>query len=414
MRVHLVPFDGTEAVTTLVLINVGSRNEDLPVWGGSHFIEHMMFKGTERRPQSIDISKEVDRFGAHYNAYTGKEVTGYYIKMAADKAELAVDLLNDMIFHSKYDPEEMEREKKVIIEEIKMYEENPIMHIGDLLEQAMYAGHELGREIAGTATSMTGMKREDVITYRDRHYKPSEIVIVMAGNVPENAEELLESTFGTVASSESPNKPVEFKLPEGYKGNIKFQTKDLDQAQVAFGFPSVGRTHDDLPAIKLLAHILGGAMSSRLFIEVRERRGLCYSIRAGADAYQDIGSFVIRAGLDASRLKEASKVIMDELEKIKTEGATLEELQAAKDNFKGSLSLSMEDSSSRAEFFGRQELFVGKVLSVEEWLDRYNNVTIDDIKRVAETIIKSEQMSIAAIGPYKSEESVREATGMIG
>ena len=183
MRVHLVPFTGTDAATVLVLTKVGSRYEDDKVWGGSHFIEHLMFKGTKRRPNTIDISKTIERYGALYNAYTGKDLTGYYVKIDGDKSDVAIDLLHDMIFHSKFDAREMNRERGVIIEEIKMYEENPIMHIGDLIEEAMFDGSTLGREIAGTPETMRTMKRSDLIAYRDRYYVPSEMVVVVAGAI---------------------------------------------------------------------------------------------------------------------------------------------------------------------------------------------------------------------------------------
>lgn len=407
MRYHLVPFSGTEAVTVLVLVKVGSRNEPDEVWGGSHYIEHLMFKGTERRPNTIDISKTLDRYGANYNAYTGKDLTGYYVKIDGDKAEVAIDLLNDMMFHSLYDEKEMTREKGVIIEEIKMYEENPIMHIEDLLEQAMFKGSKLGKEIAGTAKSMTDMKREDVIAYRDAHYKPSEVVVVLAGKVPENAEELLESTFGTVEEGEKPKAIEEFgETEEKDSPRVKLQFKELEQIQLALGFPTVGKSHDDIPAIKLLGKILGGNMSSRLFIEVRERRGLCYTVRAHAEAYEDVGMFVVRAGLDAKRLDEAVKTIYDELEKIKEGGVTADELEAAKDNIEGSLKLALENSSSRAEFYARQELFFGEVKTPEEKMAEIMKVTKEDVQRVAKEILNMKKISIAAIGPYKDDEAL--------
>jgi predicted Zn-dependent peptidase len=409
MRVHLVPYDGTDAATVLVLTNVGSRSESDAVWGGSHFIEHLMFKGTERRPNTIDISRTLDRYGAEFNAYTGKDLTGYYVKISADKTDVAVDLLHDMVFNSLYDPEEMDRERKVIIEEIKMYEENPIMHVDDLLERAMFKGTTLGRDIAGTAESMMAMKREDIIAYRDQHYIPDEMVVVISGAVPDNAMTLLEDTFGTVISDQKPGgfeKIDDWKAQDGIR--IERQEKDVKQIQIALGFPMVGRTHDDMPAIKLLASIFGGAMSSRLFIEVRERRGLCYSIRASADAYDDIGAFEIRSGLDVERLEEAMKAIFDEVDKIKQNGVTAEELQHAKDRFEGAMKLALENSSRRAEFVGRQELYTKEVKTVEERIAEYAKVTLEDVLRVAQEIFNNQRLSIATIGPFTSDEALLE------
>jgi predicted Zn-dependent peptidase len=403
-RVHLLPSSGTQAATLLVLFKIGSRNEPLKVWGGSHFIEHLMFKGTKKRPETIDISKELDRYGAEYNAYTGKDLTGYWVKIAAEQIPVAVDLLHDMLFNSKFEEAEMTREKKVIIEEIKMYEENPIMHLEDLLEEAMFDGHTLGRNIAGTAKSMTAMKRKDVLAYRDAYYVPENMVIAIAGNVPKNALSLLEKSFGKVKAKPMVTENVPFTIEgEWQQPRVRRQFKQLEQIQVALGFPTPGRDHKDMEALKLLSSILGGTMSSRLFIEVREKRGLCYNVRATVDAYEDVGVLTVRAGLDASRLSLAMKVIVSELHKIAKKGVTPAELKMAKDHVKGATTLRLEDSSNLAEFFARQELFGDKVETAEERLKRFAAVKISDVQRVAREIINFRRVSIAAIGPYKTD-----------
>ena len=406
-RVHLLPFSGTEACSLLVLFGVGSREESDKVWGGSHFIEHLMFKGTKRRPKTVDISRELDRFGAQYNAYTGKDLTGYWVKIDGEHASKSIDLLHDMLFHSKFDAAEMTREKKVIVEEIKMYEENPIMHIEDLLEEALFDGHILGKNIAGTSASVLGMKRNDVLAYRDRFYTPSNMVVVMAGRVPKNARALLEATFGRVGGSK---KEVErqgqaFSLDRMAAGRrLRVQKKSLDQVQLALGFPTLGRGSKGNEAIKLLASIFGGTMSSRLFVEVRERRGLCYTVRAGHDTYQDAGVFQIRAGLDAKRLPEAWKVILSEVKKIVKHGVTAAELSMAKDHLRGALALSLEDSSDRAEFFGRQELYLGKALTPQEWLARFEKVTRAHVHAAAREVLSLDRLAVAAIGPFTEKE----------
>ncbi|PIQ67232.1 hypothetical protein COY25_03310 [Candidatus Uhrbacteria bacterium CG_4_10_14_0_2_um_filter_41_7] len=407
MRVHLVPFSGTEASTVLVLTKVGSRYEEDNVLGGSHFIEHLMFKGTERRPNTIDISKTLDRYGANYNAYTGKDLTGYYVKIDAEKTNIAIDLLHDMMYHSLYDPKEIDKERGVIIEEIKMYEENPIMHLEDLLEIAMFKGSRLGKEIAGSPESIRNMKREDLIEYRDRYYVPSETVIVIAGKVPEDAMEQLEKTFGTVKEATKPASFIPFgEMPEQEKPKVEFQTKEVEQVQIGISFPGPGKRHDDVPALSILAKILGGAMSSRLFIEVRERRGLCYTIRASYETYEDVGMFMVRAGLDEKRLSEATKTIYEELEKVVSGGVTAEELEYAKDNIAGGLKLALENSSAQAEFVGQQELFLGEVRTVDERIAKFQEVTMADIQRVAGDVFNFKKIALAAIGPYESEEAL--------
>jgi predicted Zn-dependent peptidase len=414
-RVHLMPFEGTEACSVLVLFKIGSRDESDAVWGGSHFIEHLMFKGTKRRPKTLDISRELDRFGAHYNAYTGKDVTGYWVKIDGAHADVAVDLLHDMLFASKFDAKEMTREKNVIVEEIKMYEENPIMHIEDMLEEAMFEGHVLGKNIAGTAASVLGMKRNDVIRYRDQFYRPDNMVVVMAGNVPKQAMALLKKTFGaaSVPTQAVVREARPYTASKPATGErIRVQEKPLDQVQLALGFPTPGRGDKSECAVKLLANILGGTMSSRLFVEVREKRGLCYTVRASHDAYQDVGMFQIRAGLDVKRLGEAYKTIQVELKKIVRSGVTAAELRMAKDSLRGGLALSLEDSSDRAEFYGRQELWYGKVKSPEEWLAGFEKVTRAHVQAAARELLRSEMMSIAAIGPFKDIKIFKEAAGL--
>jgi predicted Zn-dependent peptidase len=405
--VVLAPFSGTDAAAILVAFQVGSRNEADAVWGGSHFLEHLMFKGTARRPQTVDISKELDRYGAQYNAYTGKDLTGYWVKIAGEQLPVAVDLLNDMIFHSTFNAEEMEREKNVIVEEIKMYEENPIMHIEDLLEEAMFDGHVLGKNIAGTAQSVKDMKREDVLAYYAAHYRPENMVIVASGKLPENLMALLESTFGTVAPSGAARSAFSPIGDQTSVGRIRYQHKDVEQIQLSLGFPVVGRGHVDEMPLKLLSAILGGTMSSRLFVEVREKRGLCYNVRTGIDAYQDIGMFTVRAGLDATRLTEAMKVITDELRKAAIDGVTQDELTMVKENVRGGLSLSLEDSADRAEFYGRQALFLKTVEEPGDRLKKFDAVTLEDVARVAKQYLCFDRMSLAAIGPFTTEDELR-------
>ncbi len=406
-RVHLIPFAGTQACSLLVLFGVGSREESDAVWGGSHFIEHLMFKGTKRRPKTVDISRELDRFGAQYNAYTGKDLTGYWVKIDGEHAHIAVDLLHDMLFHSTFDAIEMSREKKVIVEEIKMYEENPIMHIEDLLEEAMFDGHVLGKNIAGTPASVLGMKRPDVLAYRDRFYTPKNMVVVMAGRIPVNARKLLESTFGCVRRSDAQEicQGQAFSLERMAGGRrVRVQKKDLDQVQLALGFPTLGRGQAGEEAVKLLANILGGTMSSRLFVEVREQRGLCYSVRASHDAYQDVGIFQIRAGLDAKRLPQAWKVIVSELKKVVRHGVSAQELAMAKDHVRGALALRLEDSSDRAEFYGRQELWFAHARSPEEWVKRFDHVTRAHVHKAAKDVLALSHLSVAGIGPFDEQE----------
>jgi len=419
----MIPFAGTEAVTFLVMIKVGSRYETPELNGASHFIEHMMFKGTKKRPTTLHISKELDAVGASYNAFTGKGYTGYYAKVPAEHFSLAVDLLHDMIFNSVYAPKEMAKERKVIIEEIKMYEENPMMHIDDLLEEKLLSGNTLGWNIAGDAKTMTKMKRSEVIKFRDKFYVPSRFVIAAAGKLPVGAEKLIAEKFGkpltpTLSRREGDKSGFDF-IPFKHVGcsccwpKAAVQFKEIEQVQLAFGFISPGSREEkkDLVA-DILATILGGTMSSRLFISVREKKGLAYFVRASHSSYEEVGVFSIRAGLDKNKVSAASKVIFSEFRDIKKKGVSAKELKLAKDYIKGKLKLAFEDSSARADFYANQELLNDKIETPEVLIKRVDKITAKDIQKLAQEILSEDRMTVAAVGPFKTEKDLMKAVGL--
>lgn len=409
-KVLLVPVDSTKAVTLLILFPVGSRNEHSKINGSSHFIEHMMFKGTKKRPATIDISRELDSVGAEYNAFTGKDHTGYYIKTTAEHADLAVDMLADMLFNSKFDKVEMDRERKVIIEEIHMYEDNPMMFVEELMEQLLYEGNSLGWRISGTREDMQTMTRIDVMAHHDLHYRPSKMIVVMAGNLPKNPLKLLEQKFGVIKEPKRdlPKAFSTFKMDakKFASPKLKLNFKETEQVQLSVGFPAYSLEDPRLPALQLLGVILGGGMSSRLFVEVRERRGLCYFVKAGTNVYQDTGAFVIQSGLTRGRIEEAIKVIMAELSKAAKNGVTEEELKRAKENLKGRTLLALEGSDEQADFYGKQELFKKKVLSPEEKLARFFAVKRQDVQKAAKDIFHTNRIRAAMIGPLKDETAL--------
>ncbi len=405
MRVHLVPVTGTQAVTVLVLTKVGSRYETPELNGASHFIEHLMFKGTKRRPTTLDISRALDSVGAQFNAFTNKHVTGYYIKIDAKHTNLAVDMLHDMLMHSKFDPKEMDRERGVIIEEINMYQDSPMRHVEDLLEAIVFEGNTLGWEIAGTHKTMKEMKREDIIRYRDQHYIPARMVVTVAGNIPKDIRATLEKTFGSVKPSKEVHPSFEPFVQGASKKRVQVQYKKTEQIHLMFGFPSYGIKDDRNETISILSSILGGTMSSRLFISVRERKGLAYMVRSSNGVYDDAGMFSIQAGLDKSRVPLAYKTIMQELRKIKREGVTAKEVKEAIDHIRGGLLLSMENSSNQAEWYGDEELFLDQVRTPEQFMKRLEKVTAADVKAMANEILNEKKMKMAVIGPYKNEEA---------
>lgn len=409
IRVHLIPFASTEAVSVLVLVKVGSRYETVPLNGASHYIEHLLFKGTNRRPQPSDVSRALDSVGAEFNAFTGKDRTGYYVKVSKDHTEFAIDILHDMLFHSRFATPEMNRERGVIIEEINMYHDNPLMYADDLLEQTMFAGSTLGWEIAGSHETMRSMSRAEVIRYHRDYYIAPRLVIAVAGNISERkVRAMLNKTFGTVASTNGePNGFAPFgELPARAKPRVKVQYKDTKQIQIAMGFPSFGKGGKQVPAAKLLASILGGTMSSRLFMSVREKKGLAYFVKATQSEYEDVGTFTIQSGLDISRLDLAAKMITKELRSIKKHGVTTEELRRAKDNLRGRVALALEDSMHRAEFYADQELFLDKVISPKQKIAEFDRVSKRGIQKVANEIIDFNKLCLAGIGPYKTSQAL--------
>ena len=407
MPVLLVPQKGATSMTLLVLCRVGSRYETKDINGASHFIEHLMFKGTKKRPNTQIISRELDRYGSEYNAYTDKDMTGYYIKMDAAKTELAIDMLNDMIFHSLYDSKEINRERGVIVEEINMYEDNPRMHIDDLLEEALFPNSTLGWNIAGPREVIRTVPREKLIAYRDAYYIPERMTIVVAGKIVPGVMSLLEKSFGSVKRPTGKDTAFDpFCAPAKLHDPIAYQEKATEQVQLGLAFHGLKMGHEDLAAASLLATILGGTMSSRLFIHIRERRGLCYSVNASHQAREDIGVFSVMSGLDKKRVPEAVAAILAELKKTMKAPVTSEELRRAKDHIRGRTMLAFEDSATQAEWYGKQWLFQKKVETPEEKMKRFEKVTAAQIKKVAQKIFRPEMMAGAAIGPFGKKVNV--------
>lgn len=418
-RLILVPQQNTAAVTVLILFRVGSRYETRNINGVSHFLEHMMFKGTRRRPSTSDISGELDSVGAEYNAFTGKDYTGYYVKIEARHLLKALDMLEDMLYHSKFDEEEFNRERKVIHEEIHMYRDNPMMRIEELIEEEIFASNTLGWPIAGTEETMNGIAHANLVNYYKTYYIPKRTVIAVAGNQPPETYEIVKKLFSK-PHKRGVSLPREFKnfYPASLERQgaavvhkssqpprVKIEYKDTEQAQLALGWPAYKYLDKRLPALSVLSTILGGTMSSRLFISVRERKGLAYYVRTGVDVYEDTGSFQVRAGLARGRMEEALETIMDELRKIKRSGITAEELHRAKENIRGKLAIELEESSEIASFYGRQELFTNKTLTPEEKVSRILKVTREEVKVAVNDIIRQDRLSMATIGPYKDEAS---------
>lgn len=400
LRIVTIPLHDTQAVTVYVLAKVGSRYERRPINGVSHFIEHLMFKGTTKRPSTLDISKLLDGVGASYNAFTSKDWTGYYVKMNYEHTALALDVVSDMLQHSLFDPKEIERERGVIIEEIKMYDENPVMAIEDLFETAVFGSHHpLGWNIAGPTKVIRQVSRTALLRYRDQYYHAGNMWVVIAGRLDNRINDRIARYFRRVKTK--PRTPLFKPYQVRSASPILIKKKELQQVQIGLGMRSYRYTDKRLPALNVLSVILGGNMSSRLFIQVRERRGLAYSVSASANPYEDTGSFMVHAGLEQKRLAEALQVIVAELRKMKTTRVGGVELKRAKEFIRGKMILSLEDSDSLAAWFGRQALFSKKILTPEESLARIAKVTAADVQRAAKHLFRPSAMRLAVIGPYQ-------------
>jgi predicted Zn-dependent peptidase len=408
-----VPVVGTKATTILAMFPVGSRYETGRLAGASHFVEHLLFKGTKKRLTALDISRELDAVGANYNAFTSKDCTGYYIKIVDKKQNLAYNILADMIFNSTLDAEEVKREKGVIIEEMRMYEDNPTMKIDCLLDKIMYQNNSLGLDIIGTAESIKNITRDELYNYYRQAYNPRNMILVVAGSVDQKKMKNIEQEFGLVDDKKTvfnKNNFPKFVWPKAKQSQEKrliAEKRKIDQAQVMMGWPGIRYNDPRHPILAVLLSVLSGGMSSRLFLEVRERRGLAYMIRASHEAYRDVGNLSIQAGLDPARLGEAVKVIRQELKKISSEPVSPKELLDAKNNIIGKLALSMEDSSNQAMYFASSYLFKDKLESVDKKIAKIKKVTAVEVRNLAKSLFLSDRMCFAIISNLDKKEVLK-------
>jgi len=406
LRVLTIPMPSFESATVMVMVGAGSRYETRLNNGISHFLEHMAFKGTVKRPTAMDITSLIDGMGGEFNASTGKEVTAYYIKSAADKVEISLDVLSDMLQNSKLDSAEIEKEKGVIVGEIDMNEDSPMRDIGDVYERLIYGDTPLGWNIAGPKDVVRKITREDFIAYMKSLYSPHNMTIVFAGGIEtEKAVGLAEKYLGGMTRFDT---LIYDKYQEKQdKPRLFLKTKKTEQAHIAIGFKTVKNEHPDKYPLEVLAAILGGGMSSRLFHEVREKRGLGYYVSTGADNYQDAGSMVTVAGIDPKRIKEGISVILREHRKIANLKSQISkgELKKAKEYLKGHMVLGLENSRSVAYYYASQELLEKKIDNPDQLMKKIDAVTAEQIKNVAKKYFAEKGLNVAIIGNFPSASS---------
>lgn len=405
-RVILAPHN-TPSATTLVTYPVGSRYEPEHLRGVSHYIEHIMFKGTKKRKSAFELTREIDRLGAEYNAYTGKEETGYYIKADATYLSTSMDILADMLFNSVFDAKEMEKEKGPVIEELKMYRDNPLINIDNLFEETMYK-LPLGGDEGGTDKHVASYRRPDVLSYRDKYYDPANMIIIVTGNLPDNIRDMVETYFGGQKSSVKPSRAFKPGVlgGTGKMERIRVQEKKIDQTQLMMGFPAFPHDHKDMATLGVMNVILGESMSSRLFVKIREQHGLAYVVRSGHEHFRDTGYIQVSAGLDKKNVNKAIAIIKKELEKLCTTPVTKQELLDAKTHKRGSFMLSMENSSNQAEWYAKEALFHKNIQTPEQYLEKVDKVTKEDIMRLAKKLFRMNQMRVAVIGDIQAKDVV--------
>lgn len=407
LKVLISEVPSLESVTLTIWVKTGSRNEEKRINGISHFLEHMVFKGSKKRPNAKLISEAVDSIGGEFNAGTSKDWTNFYIKTRVGNIETAFDVLSDMVFNPVLAPAEIEREKGTIIQEIAMYEDTPMAKIQDVFEGLTFEGNSLGWDVAGDAESVKAITKKDFLHYRKKYYFPENMLVSVAGGIKEvDALKLVNKYFKNFKASNKNYTSGELFVDNQASPRFKLKTKENEQAHILIGYMSEGRGYEGRFAQSLLTTILGGGMSSRLFIEVRERRGLAYAVKPSSDRFTEIGYVGTYAGVDVKKANEAIKVILNEYYTIanKLKPIKKDELKKAKEYLKGHIALSLEDTQSVGDFFAEQALFLKEILTPDEIYKKLDEVTIEDVQKEAKKLFVKEKLNVAIIGPYKDKE----------
>ena len=403
-----IPMAGAKTTAILVIVATGSKHETRMTSGLSHFLEHMFFKGTKNRPDTLVISSELDSLGGEYNAFTDKEYTGFWIKTAAPQIVPAIKVLSDMLVNSKFDQEEIKRESGVITEEVNMYLDNPMMHIEDVFDECLYGDTPAGWSVIGTKENIARFNRKDFITYFKNQYKSESTFICLAGKLPKNPQKLLTGAFAKFNKGKAKKKIV--TKENQTKPSVKLKYKKTDQAHFSLGVRTMPQGAKEEAVLKVLATILGGPMSSRLFINLRERNGLCYYVRTQNSNLSDTGYLTTRAGVTVDKIEKAIKIIIEEYKRITEELVTDKELTRVKQFINGRITLGLESPDDVANWYGlqlainHQQSKYRKPITPEEFLSAIKKVTKEDILKVARQIFINRNINLAIIGPYKDKK----------
>lgn len=400
LRVLTERLDSTKAVTVLILVKAGSRCETERIRGISHFLEHMFFKGGEKYPDTKAVSETIDGIGGEFNAFTGKEYVGYYVKVASEHRSVAMEVMADMLITAKHDSAEIDKERGVIMEEYNMYQDTPMYQVGWDFEKLLFGDQPLGWDQIGLKDVIMSVTREDFKAYQDDLYRPDNMVVTVAGDVDHDTVVAEVEKLFPMEKQETTFKWKGLESNNG-AGRVILQNKKTEQGHVVVGFPGYAAEHPDHWALKLLAVVLGGNMSSRMFLGVREAKGLAYYIQSSTDDYVDAGVISTRAGVDLKRVEDAVRGIVAEYKKVRDEEIPEKELQKSKDYLKGKMVLKLEDSEEVAHLLAQHEVLFGTVRTAEDIAREVDKVTSADLQRVAQDLFKEDQLYLAGIGPWE-------------
>jgi len=402
LRVLTIPQKNTRTVTVLVLVGTGSKYEEKRVNGISHFIEHMFFKGTKKRPTPLEIASPIENVGGTFNAFTSQDLTGYYIKVDASHLDLALDMVADIFLNSLLPLREITKEKGVVIEEINMRKDTPMIHVADLLERFLYGDQPAGWDVAGTKETVLSLSRGDLVSYVKSQYVAINTVVCVAGNMNDKqVREKVRKLFSAISRKK-------FKTKVGVresqkKPEVLLEYRKTDQTHLALAARGYSLVHKDRFVQDIVAAILGDGMSSRLFVEVREKLALAYYISSSSESNPDTGFLATFAGVKNENADKAIQVIVKEYKKLAEKKVSAQELRNAKDRIKGKMALSLESSDAKAEFYGVQEVLENRFFTPEQLYDRIETVEPSDIQRVARDMFSLSNLNLVVLGPFKEK-----------
>jgi predicted Zn-dependent peptidase len=402
LRIITSTMPHTRSVCISIFIGTGSRYETDPEAGVSHFIEHLLFKGTQKRATAKDISVAIESIGGILNGGTDKELTLYWCKVAQPHFHLALDVLTDMVLHSKFDPQDIEKERRVIIEEINMSKDSPSQQVNMLIDELLWPGHPLGRDIAGNKESVSAIARETMLNYLNRQYLPHNTVVAIAGNIEhQEAVTAVNQALGDWTNPQ-PHRGYSAYEPKQAR-RVQIEKRDSKQTHLCLALPGLPLLHPQRFTLDLLNVILGEGMSSRLFLEIRDKLGLAYSIHSYTEHLLDSGSIIIYAGTEPKNLETIINAILEQLHKLK-ETAPESELFKARELVKGRLILRMENSHNVATWLGGQEILIGRILNIDQVISIIDAITAEELKQLAQELIAGEQLRLAVVGPVTKDK----------